>query len=405
MPTKTYSEQDVLTAIAESKSAAKIVDLVAKYKIPDRSLRRLINMEKIGKQKKRSGPLPVLGNALEKDLRDWVIGMQRKGFPPTRDIFINKGKRMYAALYGPTRDGGNRLSKGLATALTTTQWRAFLDAVRAIIEENAGPSRIFNLDETGFVQNLKTRKVIAVRGSKNVWSQNVEPGFHLTMVACVFADGFVVPPAFIVPGKRLNRNVLDACTISGATTKTSESGFMTTCIMREYIAAFALAVPLPIKRPLILVLDGASSYMDASIDAVAATYVVRLVPLPPNAIHLYQHWTSQFFARKDCHDQEGSCSVGVDCMAHENLRETRNIAAGFEEAGIWPLSLPMMLRRLKNFKENDSKAQQPLPSWLVTQQVIRSEILVLPPAPEKKGRRKTVDVKRRLLTQDDLRNE
>ena len=82
-----------------------------------------------------------------------------------------------------------------------------------------------------------------------------------------------------------------------------------------------------------------------------------------------------------------------------------NIAAGFEEAGIWPLSLPMMLRRLENFKQNDSKAQQPLPSWLVTQQVIWSEILVLPPAPEKKGRGKAVDVNKRLLTQDDLRNE
>ena len=82
-----------------------------------------------------------------------------------------------------------------------------------------------------------------------------------------------------------------------------------------------------------------------------------------------------------------------------------NIAAGFEEAEIWPLSPPIMLRSLKNFKENDSKAQQPLPSWLVTQQVIRSEILVLPPASEKKSRRKTVDFKRLLLTQDDLRNE
>nr|CCA22862.1 AlNc14C171G7996 [Albugo laibachii Nc14] len=88
--------------------------------------------------------------------------------------------------------------------------------------------------------------------------------------------------------ERLNRDVLDACNIPGATITTSEAGFMTTRIMREYIAAFALAVPLPIKRPLILVLDGASSHMDASIDAAATTYGVRLVQLPPNASHLYQ---------------------------------------------------------------------------------------------------------------------
>nr|CCA22912.1 AlNc14C172G8042 [Albugo laibachii Nc14] len=108
------------------------------------------------------------------------------------------------------------------------------------------------------------------------------------MVACMSADGFVVPSAFIVPGKRLNRDVLDSCTISSATITTSEAGLMTTCIMREYIAAVALAVPLPIKRPLILVLDGASRHMDASIDAAVATYDVRLVQLPPNASHLYQ---------------------------------------------------------------------------------------------------------------------
>lgn len=108
------------------------------------------------------------------------------------------------------------------------------------------------------------------------------------MVACVSADGFVVPPGFIVPGKRLNRDVLDACNISGATITTAEAGFMTSYIMREYVAAFALAVPSPIKRPLILVLDGASSHMDASIDAAAAACGVRLVQLPPNASHLYQ---------------------------------------------------------------------------------------------------------------------
>ena len=198
---------------------------------------------------------------------------------------------MYAALYGATRDAGtngrgwyDRFSKRFTElAIRNAQ----------IIEKNASPSRDFNLDETGFVQNIKTRKVIAVRGSKNFWSQNIEPGFHLTMVACVSADGFVVSPAFIVPGKRLNRDVLDACTISGAKITTSEAGFMTTCIMREYIAAFALAVPLPIKRPLILVLDGASSHMDASIDAAAATRGVWLLQLRTNA----SHWTSQFFPR------------------------------------------------------------------------------------------------------------
>nr|CCA23036.1 PREDICTED: similar to conserved hypothetical protein [Albugo laibachii Nc14] len=382
-------------------------------------------MEKKGKQKKRSGPPPVLGNALEKDLRDWVIGMQRKGFPPTRDAGTI-GRGWCDRIFKRFPELAIRNAQIIKRVRNGVEYNAVVNffgrCARAIIEENAGPSRIFNLEERSFVQNLKTRKVIAVLGSKNVWSQNVEPGFHLTMVACVSADGFVMPPAFIVPGKRLKGDVLDACNIFGTTTTTSEAGFMTTDIMREYIAAFALAVPLPIKRPLILVLDGASSHMDASIDSEASTYGVRLVQLPPNASHFYQPLDVAAFRAVKTILKEQMYSfmiaTGKAAMIKKEAvqlastawrmgieEKLENIAADFEEAEIWPLSLPMMLRRLKTFKENDSKAQQPLPSWLVTQQVIRSEILVLPPAADKEARRRSVYVKRRLLTQDDLRNE
>nr|CCA24275.1 hypothetical protein MGG_12412 [Albugo laibachii Nc14] len=396
MPAKTYSEKDVLAAIAEHKSGAKIVVLVARYKIPYRSLRRLINMEKKCKQKKRSSPPPVLGNAVGKYLRDWVIGMQRKAFPPTHDILTNKGKRMYAALYGPARDAGTigrgwcdrffkrfpdlaiRNAQLIKWARNGVEYDAVVSFFgRCAREENAGSSRIFSLDETDCVRNLQTRKVIAVVGSKNVWSQNVEPGFHLTMVACVSADSFVVPPAFIVPGKRLNRDVLDACNISGATNTTSEAGFMTTYIMREYIAAFALAVSLPIKRPLILVLGGESSHMDASIDAEAATYGVRLVHLPPNASHLYQPLDVAVFPAvktilkgqmysfmiatgKAAMTKKEAVQLASTAWRMRIEEKPENIVAGFDEAGIWPLSLPMVIRRLKNVKENDSKAQQPV---------------------------------------------
>nr|CCA27124.1 AlNc14C459G11780 [Albugo laibachii Nc14] len=171
-------------------------------------------MEKKGKQKKRSDLPPLLGNALEKDRRGWVIGMQGKVFAPMRDVLINKKKCVYAALHGPKRDAGT-MGHGNAQIIKSVCNDVEYEAVvsifgrcaRAIIEENAGLSDMFNLDETGFVQNLKTGKGIAVRGSKNVSAQNVERGFHLTMVVCVSADDFVVPPAFILPGKRLNRDV------------------------------------------------------------------------------------------------------------------------------------------------------------------------------------------------------
>ncbi|DBA04271.1 TPA: hypothetical protein N0F65_009506 [Lagenidium giganteum] len=70
-------------------------------------------------------------------------------------------------------------------------------------------TRIFNMDETALIQNIKTKKFIAARGSSNVWCTTIETRFHLTIVACRAADGYLLPPLFIVPSKRLNRNVLD----------------------------------------------------------------------------------------------------------------------------------------------------------------------------------------------------
>nr|CCA15546.1 19.5g1 protein putative [Albugo laibachii Nc14] len=334
-------------------------------------------MEKKCKQNERSGPPPVLGNALEKDLRDWVIGMQRKGFPPTRDILINKGKRMHASLYKPRRDAWtigrgwcDRIFKRffelairnvqiIKKVRNGVEWDAVVSFFGRCARDHRGKrqsSRIFNLDETGFVQNLKTRKFIAVRGSMNVWSQTVETGFHLTMVVCMCADGFVVQPAFIVPGMRLNRDVLDASNICGATITTSEAGSMTTYITREYIAAFALAVLLPIKRPLALVFDGASSHMDASNDAAAVVFGVRLVQLPPNASYLYQPLDVVVFCAVKTIPKEQMyrfmIATGKTAMTKKEAfqlaltswrkgikEKPKNIAPSFNEAGIWPLSL------------------------------------------------------------------
>jgi hypothetical protein len=76
--------------------------------------------------------------------------------------------------------------------------------IQFIIEFKLTSDRIFNMDETGFAQKSKSKKVIAVQGSKNVSSKSADASFHLTIVACISASGFVVPPMFIIPGQRIN---------------------------------------------------------------------------------------------------------------------------------------------------------------------------------------------------------
>ena len=79
--------------------------------------------------------------------------------------------------------------------------------------------RIFNMEGKRFDHKNKKRKIIAVTGSKNVWSKSVEASFHMTIVACVAANVLSIPPLFIIPGQQLNRTIMDQFSITGVTAR------------------------------------------------------------------------------------------------------------------------------------------------------------------------------------------
>jgi len=60
--------------------------------------------------------------------------------------------------------------------------------------------QIFNVDETGIFIVHKVGKVITQIGHKNVWSTTSgEKGKIHTIVTCVSASGYVIPPMMIYP--------------------------------------------------------------------------------------------------------------------------------------------------------------------------------------------------------------
>jgi hypothetical protein len=85
------------------------------------------------------------------------------------------------------------------------------------------------------------------------------------VVAAGSATGFVVPPLFILPGKRVNRNVLDVCSVDSATVTTTVKGFMNASIFRQWLIQFERNVPQTVKRLLLLVYDGYSMLKAVSI--------------------------------------------------------------------------------------------------------------------------------------------
>lgn len=64
------------------------------------------------------------------------------------------------------------------------------------------PSRVFNADESGFPQDPKSGKILAPRGSKNVYSTCSSHKSQITVLACMSATAHCLPPMLVFPGER-----------------------------------------------------------------------------------------------------------------------------------------------------------------------------------------------------------
>ena len=260
-----------------------------------------------------------------------------------------------------------------------------------------------------------------MRGSSNVWSKEIEANFHLTTVACAAANGFIVPPLFIVPGQRLSRCTMDACMVPEACITTAPKGFMNSSIFIMWLEHFERQVPGSVRRPLVLVYDGYGSHYNNEIVNKAIELRVILVLLPANATHLIQPLDIAVFKpfksvlKKNIETfmiRTGQTSIGKKDAIEINstawidgiVRKEQNVVNGFRGSGIWPVSFPTMQHRLALFRSGGvNSSQVVVQPWIVTRQVIRNDILSLPaPVDNTRKRRKTLDCNNRLLTREQL---
>ena len=64
------------------------------------------------------------------------------------------------------------------------------------------------MDETGFIQKQKSRNVVVLKGSINLWAKCADAIFYMTFFVCVSAAKYVASSLLILYVKRLNRDVI-----------------------------------------------------------------------------------------------------------------------------------------------------------------------------------------------------
>ncbi|CAH1956219.1 unnamed protein product [Acanthoscelides obtectus] len=205
------------------------------YGISSRTLRRHL----IAKSSKvRLGRCPEIGIEHERRLVLHIKALERVGFAPdatsvkkmafsfAEKLHLNHrfsreaksaGDDWFQGFLRRNRELSIRKSEGLslarATGMNRTDVSNFFTLLRDVIIKNNllnKPDKIFNVDETGIQINNKPGKVVATKGTKDVYSLTTsERGENISLVSCCNAEGYFLPPVLIFKGKNKKDEFLD----------------------------------------------------------------------------------------------------------------------------------------------------------------------------------------------------
>ena len=228
---------------------------------------------------------------------------------------------------------------------------AKLGAIFARFNLLSKPMQIFNIDETGISVVHKPGKVITQLGRKNVWSvTSAERGKTHTVITCVSASGFVIPPMMIYPRKRMNEKLKHGA-VPETLFERSDTGWINEELYVKWFKFFLTKIPP--TRPVLLIEDGHSSHISIDVIKLAHDNGVHLLCLPAHTTHMLQPLQVGVFrslklnyslaCKKYLSDHPGQV-ITTDIVASllaqawpESVTPV-NVMNGFRKCGIYPLN-------------------------------------------------------------------
>ncbi|CAI7996987.1 Tigger transposable element-derived protein 6 [Geodia barretti] len=230
----------------------------------------------------------------------------------------------------------------------------YFDLLEEVLVSNNlcfAPHLIFNADETGLPLQHRPGKRVAVRGQKHVHVVNSGNKAHISVLACVSASGYAIPPMVIFPRKTLTPH-LTTQEVPGTIYGLSASGWMDRELFQEWFHRHFLQ-HVPSSRPLLLVLDGHSSHYSLEFIREATLEGVIVFCLPPHTTHITQPLdVSAFHSLKTYWDSECDKFMSANpgrlitiyqfsslfSLAWSRAMTPQTIVSGFKATGVFPLN-------------------------------------------------------------------
>ena len=343
---------------------------------------------------KKSGKSKHLSDEEEEELVQFLLRCATIGYPRTRQeviAVVSKACRLRGKDINVTHGWWesfckrhnsislrslSHLSLSRARASNNQVLESYFDALEETFAKynfTSKPSQIFNVDESGMPLNPPKPKGVCKRGEKNPISISSDRKNQVTVVGCVNAAGYCIPPMVIWNRKTLHPD-MTVDELPGTFYGLSPKGWIDQELFHLWFQRHFLRYAPPV-RPLLLLMDGHSSHYCPDTINLASESGVILFTLPPNTTHITQPLDKGCFGplksewKKVCHEYMAS-NVGkvvtqysfspLLSRAWMKSMTMRNICSGFRVTGIYPLD------RTKLLKPEDSSAKKLSSSEVIT---------------------------------------
>uniref|UniRef100_A0A4W5MFY0 HTH CENPB-type domain-containing protein n=1 Tax=Hucho hucho TaxID=62062 RepID=A0A4W5MFY0_9TELE len=244
------------------------------------------------------------------------------------------------------------LNRARVHGATPAAIKGFFDVYEPIFVSHGlehKPHLIFNCDETGFADKLKSReKVLCQKGIYQQQQHTTRE--HVTVHCCVSAAGESIPP-FIIFHKCLPSTAYALEGPPKALYGVSPKGYMDAELFLKWLVFFVKHAPK--ERPLVLVVDHHKTHVSREVVKFCRENQVEVVCLPANTTHVLQPLDISVFGPLKTVLSRNAARLGLvqgDLVIGKKhfsarLREAypqavtkKNIMAGFKKAGIFPLN-------------------------------------------------------------------
>ena len=220
------------------------------------------------------------------------------------------------------------------------------------------PSRVFNLDESGFSLCPKGDKVLGIKGQKNVYELADRDKENVTVLLNVSASGVLAPPMAVFAGKRFPKGLNEEnrkFEVTNWSFAFSENGWITGQVFYEYMANtfYKWLLENNIAFPVIVFLDGHSSHLTYHLSQFCSQVGTEIVALFPNATHLIQpldvavfgplkkKWAMEVDRWRVQNNVFSITKVqlpGILSKVLKNELKTESIINGFRVCGLYPFN-------------------------------------------------------------------